>query len=375
MRISHSQKETYLTCGYKWKLHYQDRLRSTKIGSALFFGSAIDAGLNRLLLAKKKNLTEEEKSSLSKSALQTFKDAFRIVDINGKSHDVSSSLLVSYFNSDLDITLLSIKEIDELIKFADFLEIDFNCVNDIHYFIDECKLTFKAKKKLADQEQRLFNYMCWKSLIAKGTMLIQEYEHTILPKIHEVFEIQTKVKLEDGEDIFIGFIDVILSFKSAPNVKYVTDNKTSSKPYKEDSVRTSPQLAAYCEYAQLDKAAFIVVEKKIRKRHPKVRINIIKDDMPNQQIQDTFESVTNVIQDINEKKFDKNYDSCYAYGRKCAYYEYCRTGKIDKGLIHLPERNGSNGKIDGANKSTALGASEQIKIAVEENSSRKEVKK
>lgn len=338
MRISHSQKETYLTCAFKWKMHYQERLRSTKIGSALFFGSAVDNALNRLLLTKKKELTEEEKRELSKTALEAFEDSFRIVDINGKSHDISSSILVTYFTSDFDYELLEESDIEDIVNFACFVDVDFFDEDDLLDFGEHCRQTFRDKKELSENEQRLFNYMCWKSLMRKGAMLINEYEEIIMPQIEEVYDIQTKVSLKDGEDEFIGFIDFIGSFVDEPGVKYVIDNKTSSRPYKDDSVRTSPQLAAYCEYAELDRAAFIVMEKKIRKRNPRIRINIIRDEMPEQQILDTFGQITQVIEDIHEKKFDKNFDSCYAYGRKCAYFEYCRSGKIDKGLIKIPER-------------------------------------
>ena len=52
VKISHSAKETYLECGYKYFLHYMLKLRSQDEKSPLIFGDAIDTGLNSLLSVK-----------------------------------------------------------------------------------------------------------------------------------------------------------------------------------------------------------------------------------------------------------------------------------------------------------------------------------
>ena len=49
MRMSHSARETYLTCPRKYFLHYFLKLRPIRPRSPLVFGSAIDEGLNCLL--------------------------------------------------------------------------------------------------------------------------------------------------------------------------------------------------------------------------------------------------------------------------------------------------------------------------------------
>lgn len=49
MKISHSAKDTYLTCGYKYFLNYYRKLRPIAKRSALEYGDAIDQGLNTLL--------------------------------------------------------------------------------------------------------------------------------------------------------------------------------------------------------------------------------------------------------------------------------------------------------------------------------------
>jgi len=46
------------------------------------------------------------------------------------------------------------------------------------------------------------------------------------------------------------------------------------------------------------------------------------------------------LYNIKEEHFEKNYESkCFLFGRKCVYYNYCRSDeKVMDGLIKLPER-------------------------------------
>ncbi len=52
IRLSHSALEKFKLCPTQDKLHYIDKVRSTKLGSAVIFGSAIDEALNNLLETK-----------------------------------------------------------------------------------------------------------------------------------------------------------------------------------------------------------------------------------------------------------------------------------------------------------------------------------
>jgi len=354
MRISHSAKETYRQCSYKWKLHYQDRLRSKTMGSALFFGKALDDAFGRLLLEKKDSLTEDEKKLMEKTALEVFNEEFRVVQINGKSVDIASTLYVTYFTSDLDYSLLTKDEQEEVFNMANFL--GFNGITNkdqVKEFIEECSTVIKSKDpedELDELENRLFNYICWKSLRRKGEILLAKYEEEIIPQIEKVYSIQEKVELTDDEDLLVGYIDFVGSFVDEPGVKYIVDNKTSARPYKADSVSTSPQLSVYCEYKGIYNGAFIVVEKKLRKREPRVRINIIRDKVPDSTVEKTFQQFEDAVENIKNGTFEKAYhrdgghSNCYAFGRKCQYFNYCRTGELDK-LVYLEEpKNGSQEK-------------------------------
>jgi hypothetical protein len=241
-----------------------------------------------------------------------------------------------YYKSDCDVELLEAGDVPEIIEVAKEYEIVLTNVADVRGFVEEVWKNLKAG--LDNDTQIVYNYICWKSLYRKGLMLLDTYRDKIMPQIEEVYEIQKKVSLPDGDDELIGYIDLICSFVDEPGVKYIADNKTSSRAYKEDSVRTSEQLAVYSEYEENSKCAFIVLEKKIRKREPRVRYAIIKDDMVEGTINETFDKITITLDGINEEKFDKDYDECFQYGRKCEYYTHCRSGDMEN-LKYLEKKD------------------------------------
>ena len=365
MRLSHTGKETYLTCPKKWELYYKEKLRSTLVGSALFFGGAIDEALNRMLLEKKKELTEEEQDLMDFTPEQLFEDHFRNVRILDKKLDISQSSQALYYKSDLDVTLLEPTDYSSVITFANTIDIDLQNARDVAQFIEEAQTQMKAG--LDEDTQKVYNYLCWLSLLRKGYMLIDAYRKHVMPQIEEVFDVQKRISLPDENDEFIGVIDLICSFNSEPGVKYVCDNKTSSRAYKEDSVRTSEQLAAYSEHEEIRNCAYIVLEKKIRKREPKTRSDIIKDKMPESMINETFEKLTEVFYGINEEHFEKNMDACFQYGRRCEYYDYCRTGDL-KNLKYMKpkeKKDGSNKKRTGGAVSSSKGKTEGSEQRVE----------
>lgn len=313
IQLSHSASQKFLECGYKYKLHYIDRIRPIKLGSALFFGSAVDEGLNVLLEYKKQGKEHDCDQATVKFSNEWEK---QLENPN-----------IEYFKSDIDLSLIDAHK-DDLLEFDPE-------VTDHEAFVEECFAILKNKEVLCEEDQRLYNRIAWYSLHKKGIMLIDAYEKDILPQIHTVFDIQKKVELPDEHgNLLIGYIDAIVSFIDAPDKKIIMDNKTSSKPYKDNSVSESPQLATYCEHEGLEEGAYAVVEKAIRKREPRTRTQLIIDKIPEKTFDKTFEEYDNVLEGIENEKFDKNYESgCFSYGRFCDYYHYCRSnGKNMKGL-------------------------------------------
>lgn len=318
IRLSHSSIEKYLTCSMQWKLHYVDKLRSKTFGSPLMFGTAIDAAVETLLLDKKKNLTEEEKHTKTLCPFEVFDNYMISGKINNKEIFYPISTQLDYFKSDCNLSLLNDK-IQKNIKEIVNIEI-----KDITEFV---KYVQKNEKSLDQEEKLAYNYICWSSLREKGHLLISAFKNNVMPQIHEVFGIQKKIELHDHQDLLVGYIDFIASFVDSPGVKFVCDLKTSSRAYSKDSVKESQQLAIYCEHERIFNAAYIVLEKKIRKKEPKVRTQIIKGKIKEKLLTSTFERVGDVLENIREKKFEKNFDACFQYGRMCPYFQLCKYNK------------------------------------------------
>jgi len=333
LKLSHSAKEKFLACPEKWRLYYKEKLRTTKMNSALFFGRAIDEALNCLLLEKKDNLSDEEKKLVGKHK-EVYEKEMSIVEHNREKVMLAMNKNCLYFKSDFDTSLLDLDDIKKITELSE--KLNYPGIFNVESFLLYCQERIKNKKLLDDTEQVLYNFIGWNCLFRKGEILIDAYRTNILPQIERVYNIQDKVELPDDEDIFIGYIDFVASFIDEPGVKYVCDNKTSSKPYKKDSVRTSEQLAVYSEYKEINNCAFIILEKKLRKKSPRVRTSIIKDEINEEQKNKTFDSISEVYYNIKEENFYKNTDNCFQYGRPCEYYKLCYYGD-KKDLVKLED--------------------------------------
>lgn len=325
MKLSHTSHQTYKECSYKWKLHYQDKLRSTQVGSALHFGKSLDDALNRILLEKKCNLTDGEKLLLNTDEFTAFNSSFdHMFTSDNQVIEVNKSTVIEYFKSDFDYDLLNDSDIDLILAYAKELNIDLDALS-IPDLI-ECMGELKKEKKTIDKDLlSLHNYACFLSLRRKAHILIQAYRDQILPKIQEVYSIQEPVSLPDDEHELIGYIDFIASFVDRPGVMVICDNKTSSRSYTEEAANQSEQLAIYSEYKNIKDVAFVVLEKKLRKKEPRVRTRIVFGVSQDSLKDKVFEDITTTLEGIVQKDFTKNWEACYSYGRPCQYFNYCRT--------------------------------------------------
>lgn len=317
MKYSYSSLSTFEECPKKFELHYLKRIRPKRIESPLFFGSALDEGFSRLLMTKKKILTDEEKLLVPKTATEIFLEFMN-------ESELATNHLVEYSAKDFSPDFLYAQDLIQLQKFD-------SEIFDFYAFYEECRETIKNKKKLSQVDQKTFNLMNWLSLKNKGLELLKAYELEVLPQIHEVFHIQKTIALDNGIDEITGKIDFICSFVDNPDQKYICDNKTSSKAYSDDSVKESLQLAMYCESEQILDASYVVVEKEIRKKEPRVRISVIKDKISEESFEKAFQRVDNLVNLIKSGNFPMKDDkkNCYAFGKKCPYYNLCWSGKMD----------------------------------------------
>lgn len=329
MKLSHSKVNKYKECPRRYDFHYNKRIRSVELNSPLFFGSALDDAIGVLLLKLKKNLTEEEQALVEKGELQVFDDGMRTNMLNRvQKVDIMTYEHTTYSKKDFDLAVFTDEDFASIGEDQDFIKAH------MEWYYTEIK---KKSPKIEDKDRDIFNKINWTSLYRKGLMIIETYEKEIIPEIHEVFAVQKSISLpnEDGDEI-IGFIDFICSFKDAPDVKVIVDNKSSSKAYKQQDLDESDQLHTYAEAEGLEDICYIVYEKDIRKRDPRVRITIWRGKINEDQMEKTFDNYMLVLDNIKEEKFQPDFNSgCFFYGKFCQYYSICHKEQMNDKLINL----------------------------------------
>lgn len=351
--LSNSQINTYTDCPRKWHLDKQQRLRPNWKGSALLFGSALDSAVESYLLKNKLDPRGVFNASLA------------VFEVNGEEKKLPTDLLdVRFFAGDVDPSLLDQEFMDQIC--VDNLGIE---TMEISVFLDFCKQQRKTKTALSKVEQKLFNWLAYASLKIKGLMLLEELLKWIDENVLEVHEVQKKIQIENEDgDTFIGFLDFIVTIGDAqcrgcqgtgyswddaenrervcdrcpPHRKVLIDLKTSSNPkayYPEDAAETSVQLGIYAQEEGIEDVAYLVGDKKIRKREPRVRLHFIEGKITEEHLDEVFEMIEEATLEIKEnlklgeEGFPKNLDSCANFGG-CQYFNYCKKGDM-KGLCYV----------------------------------------
>ncbi|MDA9072652.1 hypothetical protein N9K75_02120 [bacterium] len=338
-RISHSGKETFLQCGEKYRLHYQEKLRSGIYPSPFLLGKSWDEALNCLLLSKKNpdNYTEEDKKLLQFDAHMILDNELLNQVHNGQSIYVPTFQFIKYYSKDYDSSLLDAEDLLFINSTAQRLEYEPFDKEVCDEFVQSCKNEIRSSKALGKDAQVLFNLIHWCCVRRKLHYLLDRYEEDVLPLLEEVFSVQKKVELSAGEHNLIGYIDFIASFKDEPGVKYVIDNKLASKAYPKDAIDDAVQLATYCEHEGIKKASFIITEKGLRKRDPKHRIQILRGEITEELFERTFDEFGEVVYNIGQGVFEKtgmdgSRQECFHFGQRCQFYNTCR-GEPDKDFL------------------------------------------
>lgn len=313
IKISYTANNKYQQSPRAWFLYYQMKIREEKIGSPLFFGNAMDLGLNTMLRNKMQGTKDDP--------VETFKKAFIKFDHNGETLDLRTSVKVKWSKADLDEDIID---------------------ND-------------EDRALLDKGYSA----SWVSMRRKGIMMIDAYEKQALPHLKDILSVQEYVKIPNAEgDMVIGYIDFIarfyldesvegadLSLKKYNNKIVIFDNKTSSQNYKPDSVKNSDQLGTYFEHPHetihADYAGYIVVPKAIRKRkEPKIPIQIIIDEVSPEVIDNIFRQYAETIRGIKLGHFPCNESNCKSAPFDCPYKAYCASGGRDMtGLVQVKTKD------------------------------------
>lgn len=359
-KLSHSSVSRFQACPKSYEYHYVKRIRTQLSPSSLLFGSALDNGLNDLLLGKT-------------TAKKTFEDAFTFAEINGVRTFLPTHPDLIYANADFD---------DELLT-----EDNWNVLKQTYGPIDfeDSYMEIMDKKKasgfegLDTKEKVLYNHLNWFSLLRKGFLMIEAYEKKVLPRINKVLAIQEQAILEneDGDQV-TGYVDLVADVKDYGPV--ILDNKTSAMEYEADSVISSPQLSLYVNMLgkkyNTRKAGYIVLRKSIIKnrtktcsvcghdgtggRHkscdntiegkrcggswkeaikPEVSVQFIVDEIPEKTEEIVVDNIIGINDAIKHGHFNRNLSTCTNYyGSYCPYYKLCYKDDFT-GLINLNETN------------------------------------
>jgi hypothetical protein len=173
-------------------------------------------------------------------------------------------------------------------------------------------------------------------------MLITAYYTDIFPKIKKVIAVQKYFSIKnESDDEINGFADLICEWEDGRLI--IPDHKTSSIAYPENAVLTEQygkQTALYYEAFKqeypIDGVGFFVLEKKMRKKEPRARVNTIIDVPPENLIQQTFDEFDTVLFNIKQGNFPCASPKCDMYGQQCCYKKYCESGgKNLTGLVKV----------------------------------------
>ena len=266
LKLSHSAKDVWKTCKYKWHLHYQKRYRSVRVSSALAFGSSFDLALNNLLETKDIILASE-----------VFYNSWE---------EWKYKPLIDFYKSDYNPKLLS--------------------------GIDEQEILSEDE----DLKEHLEN---WYSLRAKGLRMLAEYDLHIMPSLAEIISIQGEfeIPIPNTEHTVGGKLDLIARIGEHT---YILDNKTTSQPYAKNSCLTKEQTALYArgmpEYDS--NVGFLTINKK------DFRTQILLGKAPEELQESVMQDFVSMATEIDSTtEFDKNKKGCYSFGSKCQFYSHC----------------------------------------------------
>ena len=319
--LSNSQIDTYLTCQRKWHLDKVQKLRPAFKASPLYLGSNLDATIEAYLGDK----------SLDWRAF--YLDYITKFEVNGKDKVLPDDILDLRFGAgDCDDKLIDQDKLNEYCNSQDLEHVE------AKEFLEYCKGLRKKKTAYDETEQKIFNYCAFLTLEKKGLMLLEKLIEWIDENVAELIAAQKKIEItNENGDKFIGYLDFIVKLKDGRIV--LIDLKTSSNPnqyYPEDSASKSRQLGIYSQEEGIPEVAYLIADKKIRVREPRVRLKYVEGVITEEHLDYIFFEIEEVTEEIKEKlpqgigAFEKNLDSCNNFGG-CVFKGYCQY-KSKKGL-------------------------------------------
>jgi hypothetical protein len=332
IRLSNTKRTKYQQCPARYNFHYNKKYRTKELSSSLFFGVALDEALNCMLLPLMKKVPKDLEEYVDKSPVDVFIEKFTTTRHNSQNVNIKDFEHSVYTKADFDSTMLQNEDLDELGVNLTY------CVDFMDWYGEERK---KKSPNIKPEDHLMYRRLNWYSLKRKGIMILSRYNTEVIPQILEVHSIQERINLPNGSGDFIeGVIDFTATFKDEPDKVYIVDNKTASKAYKEEQLTESDQLHLYAYYKECDNIAYIVCEKNIRKREPRVRITVMKGEACQDFTDQLLDNYQEVLQHIRDEEFNPNFDSgCNFFRKRCEYYDICHREKFnDKVLVDLGKK-------------------------------------
>jgi hypothetical protein len=342
INLSHSARQKLETCPRMYQLHYLEKIRPAGVNSTLLFGTAVDQAAEEYLNTKNRQLCRDK-----------FKELwYEQKDGDGNIITIHGSTEIEYSANDLDLELIPESHYDYVIKNSVFASLS------------------DVIKDGTDRERVAGTY--WLSMFNKGRLLLKGFMDWVDENVEEVLGTQVKIELEDGDGNKVpGLADFVIKLKGYDKPVLV-DLKTSARYYPRNSVKESEQLGLYyfylkqSQYPDMERAAYLVLNKQIKKNRVKTClkcgtvttgrektcavgtkkdrcngefsvdttleavVQYIHDEIPEDFILATIDKFNIAVDKIKEGNFEPCWDKCdNYYGRRCPYFEYCRSGAMD----------------------------------------------
>lgn len=382
VKISNSGMTRYSACGKSYEFHYIQKYRSLVKSSALCFGSAIDAGCNYML----ENFDKRSEPSSLAEAIEIFKSTWTSQSDRDSQTKMTLrySANIKYFKSDYDLDVLTDEDLIELGLDSPEAIIEYN--NGRKIIDDELKANGNDWLAIPIEDRLDYNEVNWFCLLRKGIYMLIAYHNEILPQFKSILTLQRYIELADEEGNLVNGIAEFVAELASDGSICLVDNKSAGRPYEEDSVETSQQLALYYTILNIQatsngewktpikNAAFAVLLKKMTKDKIKTcqtcghvatgshklcdaknasgqRCNgewavvtttsgatqFVIGDINEAFGASVLENASTIVACIEKKIFPKNFSKCYdSYGGNCEFLALC-TKKDESSVFKLKD--------------------------------------
>ncbi len=342
-KLSKSACAKYLQCPASFDYFYLQNIRPIKVGSPLVFGNGIDEALNSLLLKTNQLPLKVYRDSVAKTPLG------KMVP---NKYDFDSDLLTDTHRKELLITLVTFgykgTDVDGL-----YLSL-----------LDK----YNSGEELSENQAKALDFICRAVLEVKAYLFFKAYEIHVLPLIEKTHNVQKRTGA--------GYLDATVDWKTLG--KRILDHKTSGRPYPNNSIDYSLQLAMYANEEQIFDVTYVVFIKAIKKHKrkicvecghvgkgshktcdneiekkrcngeweitidPEAEIQILHGEITPEAINVAKEVPEQVRRAVDAKAFPCNFEQCNSqFGKPCEYRNLKWKGSMEG--LEIVERK-TNGK-------------------------------